>query len=279
MTTRSWPLPEPSRERKCIVDACSSGNFAILHSVFTRNGIRRGSTPISGKSAAFGRPRIEPREIAESIVPPTHYLIQRAVAFRHLEIVHHLLFIYPSVSLHQSFRLARAVLNNPDPEILQVLCEHDRAVANLSIGDGLITFLTQACTVQLPEIVPILHVLLDNDADVNAGWGEGGGALFVAIICHQPVEIINKMLSKGARVSERIAVTAVRQGQVDNVGALFSSGCVSPIVGVEQCIEEARIRGDEEIIRIVANWAQLALHPRPVSADKRSRKKWWTFRT
>ncbi|KAI0549250.1 hypothetical protein F4679DRAFT_595986 [Xylaria curta] len=180
--------------------------------------------------------------------------------------------------LHQSHGIVRVVLQNPDAEVLDSLCNHNRSFASFSIDSGLRTFLTDACTSPPHQAGPILNVLLDYDADVDDGWGPGGGALFAAVIGHQPVEIINKILSKGINVGSRVVVPAIQQGCVEIIEALLSNVNATLKLDVQKCIKEAEKTGDKDIIMTVKDWAQDREIASRRNADERSRKEWWNFR-
>ncbi|KAI8634302.1 hypothetical protein F5Y19DRAFT_412921 [Xylariaceae sp. FL1651] len=118
------------------------------------------------------------------------------------------------------------------------------------------TFITDACALPPAQAVPVLHVLLDNNASVDDGWGPGGGALFAAVIGGQPVEILARILSKVTMVCVRHGLAAIRRGDVDIVKALFMSETASAKFIVEPCAEAAKNTRDVEIIAIVQKWAQ-----------------------
>ncbi|KAI0859733.1 hypothetical protein F4860DRAFT_481320 [Xylaria cubensis] len=279
MTNQDGHSESDSGTWKSMLDACSSGDVELLQKLFNKHGIQRGSKPIPVRFVATGGSQADPKESIVPIMPATDELLEQAVAARQINVVHLILHTYPSISLNQSHGVVRAVLENPDAEVLEALCNHAPDFASFSIDSGLRTFLTDACTLPPDQAVPILNVLLDNGADVDDGWGPGGGALFAAVIGHQPVEIINKILSKGINVSSRVAVPAIQQSCVDIIRALLSNKNATLKVDVQECIEEAERRGDKEIIMIVKDWAQdRAKIVSRRNADERSRKKWWAFR-
>jgi hypothetical protein len=91
------------------------------------------------------------------------------------------------------------------------------------------------------------------------------------------VEIIDRIVSKGVKVSSADAFMAIRQGHVDIVEWFFSSGRVSPKFGVEECVEAAKKTGDEEIIAIVQTWAQKRVEREARSGNEKSTKKRLNF--
>ncbi|KAJ2985384.1 hypothetical protein NUW58_g5559 [Xylaria curta] len=273
MTTQGEDIANIDEEQKSMLDACSSGDVGLLGQLFVKHGIRQGSKSVSVKSATASSFGTAPEEIAQPTLLPTHELLERAVVARQVDIVQFILSTYPSLSLngvHEAF--VRAVLKNPDAEVLRLLCNRDRTFANFSMDCGLRTFLTDACALPPPQAVPILHVLLDNGANVHDGWGPGGGALYAAIIGQQPREIVEKILSKMDNVSSRAIVPAIRQGDVDIVGALLEHDHCRSSFDVKECIKEAKKRGDKSIMQLVELWAR----SRP-ETEKKPSKKWWTF--
>ncbi|KAI1405229.1 hypothetical protein F4819DRAFT_444508 [Hypoxylon fuscum] len=242
-----------------MLEACSSGDISTLQRLFADHGIQPGSEPIYPK---FVDPSGNPQEVSSTSVtesqqiPPTTELLERAVAAKQVVIVRFILQNYPSLSLMQLHGVVRAVLENPDPAVLQALCDHESSFASFSVDYGMRSFLTDACARPPEEIVPVLHVLLDNGADVDDGWGPGGGALYAAIVGGQPLEIVRKILGKSVAVSSRNINTAVGQGRADVVKLLLNQEQIDPGVNVEEVVEGAQKSGNQEIIATVKTWTR-----------------------
>jgi hypothetical protein len=73
-------------------------------------------------------------------------------------IVRFLLQRYPTLSLSQHFGLIQAILDNPDADTLQALCNHDRKFASFSIDDHYQCFITEAC-LRPPEEIRFWNVV------------------------------------------------------------------------------------------------------------------------
>jgi hypothetical protein len=116
-------------------------------------------------------------------------------------------------------------------------------------------FLTDACARPPEKIVPVLHVLLDNGADVNDGWGPSGGALYAAILGSQPLEIIDKMVQKGAIVSSRVLHLVVENERLDVLEILLQRGRAEKSVKPDELVEWAKNRGNKEVLSVVQNFA------------------------
>lgn len=258
-----------------MLNACSSGDTGALKRFFAKHEVQRGGNPLPVQTIdAEGS--AEPTNTSLSI----DVLLERAVAARQLAVVELVLQSYPKLSLAQRHGVVRAVLENPDAEILQVLCSHDCHFASFSVDYGMRTLLADACALPPVQAVPMLHVLLDNDGDVNDGWGPGGGALYAAIIGGQPVEIVDKILSKTSAVSNRNVIAAIRRGDADVVRALFERKPVSRKFRVDECVEEAKKTGDEEIVVVVETWAREKIEEEVRRKDEGSggkRRHFWNF--
>lgn len=242
-----------------MLDACSSGDVVALERQLIKHGIQSGSQPIITQCVDGKWSWVESKLITGCMIPPTEELLDRAVATKQLVVVKFILQTYPSFNLSQGQGIARTVIRHPDPTILKALCDHDGNFASLSMDYGFRTFFTQACEQPPTQIVPVLHVLLDYGADVDDGWGPGGGALYTAIIGGQPVEIIDKVLalhsSQHVPVSERQVIAAMWRGDQDIVAALFSSARVETRTDVaERYITQAEKTGDKAIITLTRGW-------------------------
>lgn len=200
-----------------------------------------------------------------------------AVAAKQLKIVNFILQTCPSLSLKQSFDVVDAVLDNPDPAILKALCDHEKNFASFSIDYHIHCFLTAACARPPAEIVPVLHVLLDNGGDVNDGQGSGGGALYAAIVGNQPLEIIKKVVSKGADVNFRCTGLAIEQGSLETVKYLFASGKIRYSFQVDATFEKAKKSGHAETIAAVQSWACERVERDAKSEEKATTKSNWQF--
>jgi hypothetical protein len=151
-----------AQKQQSRLNACSSGDTKALERLFMEHRVQRGDNPHPVESVKTDRS-------IESTTLSTDEFLERAVAARQTTIVKLILQIYLTLSLTQSHGVVHAVLKNPDPEILQALCNRDHAFAGFSVDYGMRSFLTDACALPPEQAVPILHVLLDNGSDVDDG--------------------------------------------------------------------------------------------------------------
>lgn len=268
----------PEGKGLAMLDACSSGDISTLQRLFVENGIQPGSKTIYGvycdpKSYPQGNPAT-----AKSTIPSTWELLARAVAARHVAVVRFILQTYPSLSLSQALAVVYAVLDNPDPAILQVLLDHEPGFANFSIDSGMRCLLTEACARSPEKIVPVLHVLLDNGADVNDGCGPGGGALFAALLGGQPLEVIAKIGDKGGRISTGCVLAAIRLGRSDAVELLLDHKRNSLAGKSAGDIKDAALKSeDKDIISVVQAWTRKKTTRGELlgNANELKDKRWW----
>lgn len=149
-----------------MLGVCCSGDISTLQRLFTDHGIQPGSKPVYPKFTDLGSPQEALTTTMGLQIPPTGKLLERAVAAEQVAVVKCILHMYPSFSLMQEHGIVRAVLEHPNPAVLQVLllqvlCGHERGFASFSIDSGMRCFLTDACARPPEEIGPVLHVLLD----------------------------------------------------------------------------------------------------------------------
>ncbi|KAI1274865.1 hypothetical protein F5Y07DRAFT_400937 [Xylaria sp. FL0933] len=278
MTTQAQHFRISLQEQHSMLIAISSGDTEALKRLLIEHGVQRARNAGNPPSDQTLTPEGSAKSTTTSL--SIHTVLEKAVAARQLDAVKLILKTYPALSLSQSHGVVRAVLGNPDPSILQALCAHDHAFASLSMDYGMRSFITDACALPPAQAVPILHVLLDNDADVDDGCGPGGGALYAAIRGGQPVEIVDRILSKTATVGGSNGIEAIRRGDVDIVRALFSRETANGKFRVEECVEEAKKTGDKEIIASVQNWAQRKVDKETTRGNrevKGGRRNIWNF--
>ncbi|KAI1387526.1 uncharacterized protein F4822DRAFT_285401 [Hypoxylon trugodes] len=187
-------------------------------------------------------------------------LLRYAVEEKDRDAVRRLLQMNPSISLMREVRIVDAILDNPDPTILRILCNHQPVFVNfffpyIHVAES---FLTKACTKPPNKINSVIHVLLDNGAQVNMGRPPDGGALSAAIVCGQSLDIISKIINKGGIINLRTILEAIRLERADVIELLLNYGDVSPDVdaNVERMTEEAVKTANEQIKRVVVAWAE-----------------------
>lgn len=263
-------------QEQYMLSACSSGDVIALQRLFSIHGIAPGSPPIFTQCVNGTYSRVESKLIPGYMIPSAMELLETAVAARQLAIVEFIFRTYPQLKLSEGQNIACAIIEHPDATILKSICDHDPTFASLTMDYGFRTFFTQACEQPPAQIAPVLHVLLDYGADIDDGWGAGGGALWAAIIGGQPTEIIRKVLichsSQHVPISDRQVNAAIARGDEDIVALLFSSGKISFKAGVaEKYINQAEKKGDTAIIALVKDWAE-----KKAAADSDMNKLWAT---
>lgn len=100
----------------------------------------------------------------------------------------------------------RTIIDYPNIEILKLLQAHTPNIVNHEFNP-LQTFLTETCrgdwqygSPANDKTLPLMHYLLENGADPKEGSWNGCGALYSALGFSWPLEIMDKMIHKGAVV-------------------------------------------------------------------------------
>ncbi|KAH8907446.1 hypothetical protein BR93DRAFT_936855 [Coniochaeta sp. PMI_546] len=145
--------------------------MSTLQQLFAEKGIRTGSKPIYSVSYD---PKHHPQghqapPRADSEVPRTTELLERAVAGKRVDVVKFILQTDPALSLSQAQGVVNAVLDNPDPVVLRALIDHEPGFVDYSVDYGMRTILSDVCFRRSTDIVPVVHVLLDNGATSTTG--------------------------------------------------------------------------------------------------------------
>ncbi|KAK7949460.1 hypothetical protein PG988_016099 [Apiospora saccharicola] len=165
--------------------------------------------------------------------------------------VNALLYEEPQYSLMRSQWLVAAVLKHLDPTEPRFAC--------ISVDDSHTRcFLTEACARLPVQSAQVLHVLLDNGADVHdGGFGPDTGALWASIRGQQPLDIVGKFLARNVPVSRSCALVVIRHADAAVARCVLDDKVeINSQVSVEECVEEAKKREDAEINAIVQSWAR-----------------------
>lgn len=244
-----------------MLDACSSGDIAALERLFDIHGIEPGSKPIITQCFYGTWSRVESKRIPGCMIPSTMELLEKAVAAKQLATVEFIFQTYPSFDLSGGQGIANTVIQHPDGPILKRICNHQRAFASISMDYHLHTFFTLACEKPPDHIAPVLHILLDYEADVSDGWG-GLGALWAAICKGHSIEVVEKVLD--CHLSQHVPIfcsqaeAAIRRGDEDIIALIFSSDqMIFKPDQASRYIEEAEKTRNEAIITIVQEWADI----------------------
>ena len=115
-----------------------------------------------------------------------------------------------------------AALESRSIPIITILLQHEPTVINHEL-EGMTTLLTNSFSYSDPAIP---NFLLNNGANPNIGIVAHMSSLFFAIGAPQPLQVITKMLDKGADVSkDRLAITeGVRTGRAEIMDVLLDAG-------------------------------------------------------
>ncbi|KAE9366508.1 hypothetical protein N431DRAFT_561933 [Stipitochalara longipes BDJ] len=242
-------------ERSAILEACSCGDIAVLQKLLEGTEPQHHSGPIA-----------------------VCKLLATAVASKQTSTVKFLLERYPTYSIYEEFGIIKSILDNGDADTLQVLCAHNPRLASSSMDYGMRCFITDACAQPPERIVPVLHVLLDNNADVNDGWGPGGGALYAALLGSQPQIIIERIVQNGGEISYKTISVALQKERLDVLQSLLRKGRFQNRKELEKLVQCAKETGNEEAITTVQDFAMEWIAKR----DRRERKhakaastRWW----
>lgn len=243
-----------------MLDACSAGNLPKLEKLLDGTELSRG----------LG---VEVRcYILESEQPTIYELLLTAIKSRRTTVVTFLLERYPDFPLSQLTELFHAILDNADTDTLRACLVHQPRWATSSVDYGMRCFITDACARPPDRIVPILHLLIDYGADLNDGWGPGGGALYAALIGSQPGEIIEKMVQKGGDVSPTIIHTAIKKERLDVLPSLLRDRQVQLITSAD-LMEWTKDTENEKVISLVESF----ITKREAEKAKRAKRaeRWW----
>jgi hypothetical protein len=182
---------------------------------------------------------------------------------------------YPTYSFNQEFEIIKSILDNADAETLRVLCAHDPRLASTSMDYGMRSFLTDACARPPEHIVAVLHVLLDNNADVNNGLGPGGGALYTALLAAQPPIIIERILQNGGEVSFRTLSVARQKERFDVLPSLLRKSRHRNSKELEDLVQCAKDTGNEEAITMIQNFLITQRDRQETNHATGTTKMWW----
>jgi len=201
--------------------------------------------PVSEKST----PKYWPHDKVEEEPPPTLQMLEAAVSGRQGSSVAFLLQKYPNVDLMQAATLLGTVLTNADLDIMQMLQAHQPEIVNFHFESHMEEALTQACVGGNPTI-PLF--LLEHGADPNiGGFGPSRGPLWYALHHGQPVEVVERMIQKGANVrpAELFKAIHARPDAIETLLRGIRLGKDVELMAKLQ--EEAAKTGDKSVIAAV----------------------------
>ena len=233
--------PKSSDIQQAMIEACESGNVPDLQQLLQACGIRDGSPPVDPK---YGEPDPLP-----SAPPPTWKLITAAVGHGQCSIVALILKTYPTVDLNRQ-SILEAALSKPHLETFKLLHAHSPSIVNYEFDALNTSLLMEACRGGNP-LLP--NYLLDNGADPNEGGFPGAGPLFYAVKFEQPLEIIVKMVDRGATVTNAVVNEVIQKQRTATLEFLLKrSGLKDP----QRALDCAHETGNKEIITLIQGQAE-----------------------
>ncbi|KAI9876334.1 MAG: hypothetical protein M1830_006753 [Pleopsidium flavum] len=193
--------------RDQILQACSDGDLSKLRELFTKLDIKSGHPPI--------KPKHHGEESVDGSLPFTPEMLEMATRNKHAQIISHIFTTFPTTSVSHS--VVSAAVEHKDISIFSLLLAQDPAILNRELGDYQGPPLSFAVWCSDPSFA---NFLLDKGADTNLG-GFGPLSNLCLAVREQPVELVLKMVERGANVHDEAAVKqAMEAGRKDVVGCL-----------------------------------------------------------
>jgi hypothetical protein len=192
-----------------MLNACTSGDVAALQHLFKAADIRKGSEPVYISTP--NKP------------PPINDLLEAAITNGKPAIVSLLLETYSGIQFLG--RVITALLNRPDLAILEALYRYDNGIVSFEWDDQVTTFVTEACKRPPERIAPLLHFLVEHDADLWTGGLPSQFAVHAALCGNQALDVIEAMVKKGGPVYGQAAEQAVLR---ERAGVLEFSSDLAP---------------------------------------------------
>lgn len=230
-------LPDFKKE---MLEACKTGNLSQLQQIYQTHDIQPGA-------------QLDWMEKDES---PTMVfrLNVTAIIHEHVPILKYLLSMHPTCDLYYE-TVVLAIVDHPNLEMLDVIVKHQPDIINIQYRHTH-TFLTDACqggsydSPPSDKTLPLIHYLLDHGADPRRGSWRDCGALCTALESKRSLEIIEKMMAKGATVDDFIFSAAIK-GQRPDAVQLFFDRAILRGCSTKRLLKEARETGDKEMVSLV----------------------------
>ncbi|MCJ1363880.1 hypothetical protein MMC16_002989 [Acarospora aff. strigata] len=204
------PSEDTPTTRDQTLQACFDGDLPKLRALFTELDINSGHPPI--KPQHYGQ-----QSIGGSL-PFTSEMLEVATRNRHAQIISHIFTIFPTTSVSHS--VVSVAVEHKDISIFSILLAHDPAILNREMGDYQGPPLSFAVWGSDPSFA---NFLLDKGADPNIG-GFGPLSNLCLAVRGQPVELIRKMVERGADVDDEGAIKrAMEAGRKDVVECLVNA--------------------------------------------------------
>ena len=213
------PFEDTPTTRDEVLRACSDGDLATLRALFTKLDINPGHPPI--------KPQHYDQQSNGANLPFTSEMLEAATRNRHAPILSCLFNTFPTTSV--SYSVVSAALEHKDIPIFSLLLAQDPAILNRELGDHQGPPLSFAVWGSDPSFASFL---LDKGADPN--WGGFGPLSNPRLAVRtQPVELIRRMVERGADVNDEAAIKQAREaGRKDVVEFLVHAATQSVNGGI-----------------------------------------------
>ncbi|KAF2686366.1 hypothetical protein K458DRAFT_416666 [Lentithecium fluviatile CBS 122367] len=223
-----------------MLNACTSGDITALRRLFEAMDIRKGSEPVY-----ISTPN-EP--------PPINDLLEAAITNGNPGIVSLLLETYSGIQFFGG--VITALLNHPDLAILEALYNYDNRIVNFEWDDQVTTFVTEACKQPPEKIAPLLHFLVEHDADLWTGGLPSQFAVHAALCGNQALDVIEAMIKKGGLVSRQAAEQAVLRERADVLEFFIRCGVEGERDDVQFLRTVAKETGNTNVMKLVDIWTR-----------------------
>ncbi len=184
------------------VEAAARGDLTLLRSFFTN---AQGDDDTSLPSFNDDQPLNEDGERLLSQV------LEAAVRNKHVEIITYIFTTFPTISVSRS--VVSSAVDHQDPSIFSLLLAQDPTILNRELGDYLGPPLSFAVWGADPTFA---NLLLDHGADPNLGGFGHLSNLYLAVQ-KQPVEVIRKMVERGADANDPAVMRHAKESGRDDV--------------------------------------------------------------
>jgi hypothetical protein len=184
--------------------------------------------------------------------PPANEMLEASVTSGHLDIVLLILHPYGETRIRFYGQVVDALLKNPNLDIMEALYNYDNSIVSFEWDDHTNTFFIKACEQPSEKITPLLHFLIDHNADLEAGYFPR--PVYNAIAGGQTLSMIESMVKKGSDVS----ITTVRQAvvceRVDVIRFFIGIGIKGGRDNAQYLRSEAEKTENIEVVKLVHEW-------------------------
>lgn len=189
--------------RDQILQACTDGDLSKLQALLTKLDINPGHPPI--KPQSYGQ-----ESVGDSL-PFTSEMLEVATRNKHAQNISYIFTTFPTTSVSHS--VISAAIEHKDVSIFSLLFAQEPDILNREVGDHQGPPLSFAVWGSDPSLA---RFLLDKGADPNLG-GFGPLSNLCLAVRGQPVELIRKMVDRGANVPDEAAMKGAKEAGRNDV--------------------------------------------------------------